>query len=129
MVTIAPTMPPQVLIDAPTWILFVIFGVACAIVIFGAYTYIMIKGAEGNSAAINVCLLVVVSLSALMPLWIPRVLREQGFMDMDVPFMTVGAMLTNMLISIVLPVLMLMALLRVTWVRKPLNGVDSESRE
>lgn len=129
MVTIAPTMPPQLLIDAPTWILFVIFGVACAIVIFGAYAYMQVKGGDSNSTVINVCSLAVAALSVLMLLWTPRVLREQGFTNIDVPLMTVGAMLTNMLVAIVLPVLMLMVLSRVTWVRKPLNGVESESCE
>lgn len=129
MVTIAPTMPPQLLINAPTWILFVIFGVACAIVIFGAYAYMQVKGGDGNSTAINACSLAVAALSVLMPLWTPRVLREQGFVDIDVPFLTVGAMLTNMFIAIVLPILTLAMSLRISYFRKLLVRANSESRE
>lgn len=129
MFTIAPTMPPQLLIDAPTWILFVIFGVACAIVIFGAYACMQVKGGDSNSTVINVCSLAVAALSVLMPLWTPRVLREQGFVDIDVPFLTVGAMLTNMLIAIVLPILMLAMSLRISYFRKLLVRANSESRE
>lgn len=129
MFTIAPTMPPQVLIDTPTWILFVIFGVIGAIALFSAFAYIMIKGGRGDSAAMLALLIFVAVLGVLMPLWTPRVLREQGFTGIDVPLMTVKIILTNMLTSIVLPALMLMVLSRVTWVRKPLNEADSESHE
>ena len=127
MVTIAPTMPPQLLIDAPTWILFVIFGVACAIAIFGVYAYMQVKGGDSNSTVINVCSLAVAALSVLVLLWTPRVLREQGFVDIDVPLMTVGAMLTNMLVTIVLPILMLAMSLRIPYFRKLLVRVNSGS--
>jgi hypothetical protein len=130
MVTIAPTMPPQLLIDAPTWILFVIFGVIGTIALFGAFAYIMAKGGDGNSIVIiNACSLAVAALSVLMLLWTPRVLREQGFVDIDVPLMTVGAMLTNMLIAIALPILMLAMSLRIPYFRKLLVRANSESRE
>lgn len=129
MVTIAPTMPPHVLLDAPTWTLFVIFGAIGAIALFGAFAYIMAKGGDGNSIVINACSLAVAALSVLMLLWTPRVLREQGFVDIDVPLMTVGAMLTNMLIAIVLPILMLAMSLRIPYFRKLLVRANSESRE
>lgn len=129
MFTIAPTMPPQVLIDAPTWILFVIFGVIGAIALFSAFAYMQVKGGDSNSTAINACSLAVAALSVLMLLWTPRVLREQGFVDIDVPLMTVWAMLTNMLITIVLPILMLAMSLRTPYFRKLLVRANSESHE
>lgn len=126
MLTIATIMPPQVLVSAPTWLLFIIFGAACAVALFSAIVYAAARGGDSNSAPMLACSFTVAVMSVLMLMWTPRVLREQGFTDIDVPLMTVKIMLSNMLTFIALLVSMFMAL---PYIYKNLRKVASDSRK
>lgn len=126
MLTIATIMPPQVLVSAPTWLLFVIFGAACAIVLFGAIVYAAARGGGSNSAPMLACMFTVVVMGVLMLMWTPRVLREQGFTDIDVPLMTVKIMLSNILTFIALLASMFMAS---PYISGLLRKVASDSHE
>lgn len=126
MLTIATIMPPQVLVSAPTWLLFVIFGATCAIALFGAIVYAAAKGGDSSTAIMLACLFLVVMMGVLMPLWTPKVLREQGFTGIDVPLMTVKIMLSNMLTFIALLASMLMSS---PYISGLLHKVASDSHE
>lgn len=109
MLTVATIMPPQVLVSAPTWLLFIIFGAACAVALFSAIVYAAARGGNSSTVIMLACLSSIVAINVLMPLWTPKVLREQGFTDIDVPLMTVKIMLSNMLTFIALLASMFMA--------------------
>lgn len=126
MLTVATILPPQELVSAPTWLLFIVFGAVCAITLFSAIVYMAARGGDSNTAIMLACLSVAVAIGVLMPMWTPKVLREQGFTDIDVPFMTVKIMLSNMLTFVVLLALMLMAS---PHIYKNLREVASDSHE